>query len=340
MKKMTVLIMIISLILCSCVPKQVKKPISKTNLLMGTIVNIELYDDVDDKVFEEIFDRLKDIERKMSVNIEDSEVSKLNKASGNMSVRVSDETYYVVKEGKKYSEISKGNFDISILPLVKLWNIGTDQARIPTKEEIEQKKSLVNYKDIYMDDETKKIELKNKNMALDLGGIAKGYGADEITKILKKHDIKGGIIDLGGNITVYGDKQDGSNWTVGIQNPFEERNNYIGILTVKNQSIVTSGIYERYFEVEGKRYHHILSPFTGYPIENDLGSVTILSDESIKADSLSTSAFALGLEEGMKLLNSIENSEGIFITKDKKIYITDGIKDTFELTDKDFQLIK
>ncbi|WDV46242.1 FAD:protein FMN transferase [Clostridiaceae bacterium M8S5] len=339
MKKFGIILIVSLLVFVGC-DRQPIKPIAKKNLLLGTIVNIKIYDDVDDKIFNEIFTRLEDIENKMSVNIEDSEVSMINKQAGNSAIKVSDDTYYVVNQGKEFSKMSNGRFDISILPLVELWGIGTEKAKLPAKEQIQQKLALINYREIITNDSEKTIKLGKKNMALDLGGIAKGFAADEIIKILNKQKIKGAIIDLGGNVIVYGSSPNNKYWGIAVQNPFKNRNNYVGIISANNKSIVTSGIYERNFEYRGKVYHHILDTYTGYPVENNLASVTIVSDSSIQADALSTATFSMGLDKGREFINSIDNAEALFITKDSKIYITKGLKDNFELVDEGFVLIE
>lgn len=343
MKKMLIFLMAIVMslgMLVGCGKKETIKPISKTNLLLGTVVNIKIYDKVEDGIFEQIFDRLSEIESEMSVKIDTSEVSMINKNAGIKKVKVSDDTMKVINVGKEYSKLSEGNFDISILPIVRLWNIGTDKARVPSQEEIEAKKPLVNFKNIEIYKDTNEVMLLKKGMALDLGGIAKGYAADEIVKILEKENVKAAVIDLGGNITVYGSKEGQDKWKIGLQNPYKERNKHLGVLNVKDESIVTSGIYERKFEKDGKLYHHILSPFNGYPVDNDLASVTIVTKESINADSLSTATFSLGLNKGLEFLESMDGVEGIFVTKEKKVYITEGLKDTFVLSDKDFEYVK
>lgn len=275
----------------------------------------------------------------MTINKENSEVIQINSKSGIDFVKVSDETFYVIERGKHFSEISNGRFDISIGPIVKLWNIGTEEARVPSKEEIEEKKKLVNYKNVLLNEEEKSVMLKEKGMLLDLGGIAKGYAADVITDILKDSRVKHAIINLGGNVFAFGAKTSGEPWKIGIQNPQSERGEYIGIVNIVDKTVVTSGIYERYFEENGKRYHHILDPEAGYPIENNLMGVSIIADKSIDADSLSTSVFALGIKEGMELIEDIEDVEAIFITRDFEVYATSGLKDNFKLTDPNFKYL-
>ncbi len=316
------------------------EPVSKTEFLLGTVVTVSLYDDASDEVFTKIFDRLREIESKMTINSENSEVMDINQNAGQDFVKVSDDTFYVIEKGKYFSELSGGRFDISIGPLVKLWNIGTEYASVPSEAEINAKKTLINYKNVILNEEEKSVMLKKTGMIIDLGGIAKGYAADEAIKILKENNVDSAIINLGGNVFAHGKKPNGDSWRIGIQNPFAPRGNYVGIANIIDKSVVSSGVYERYFEKDGKRYHHILDPETGYPVENNLVSVTIIADKSIDADSLSTSVFSLGLEEGLEFIEKFDSAEAVFITKDSEVYVTLGLKNDFELTDSSFKLME
>ena len=177
---------------------------------------------------------------------------------------------------------------------------------------------------------------------MDLGGIAKGYAGDEAIKIYKKYGIKSAYINLGGNVVVLGTKPDGKPWRIGVQNPRAENGFYIGIVEVADKAVVTSGDYERFFEENGKRYHHILDPKTGRPADSGLISSTIVTDVSMDADALSTAAFVLGLEKGRALVESLEGVEAIFVTKDKEVYVTDGLRNSFTFSDesKEFKYVE
>jgi len=199
-----------------------------------------------------------------------------------------------------------------------------------------EKLKLVDYKDIISDKKNSTIMLGRTNQAIDLGAIAKGYTADEVKKVLLSNKISSAIINLGGNVYALGNKLDGTSWNIGIQNPLSTRGEYLGTINVTDKSIVTSGNYERFFIKDGVRYHHIFDPKNGYPADKGVISTTIVSDKSIDGDALSTSTYILGLDKGLKLVESIKGVEGIFITNDKKVYVTPGLKDSFELTDKEF----
>ncbi|EYE89360.1 thiamine biosynthesis lipoprotein ApbE [Fervidicella metallireducens AeB] len=321
------------------VSKKNSEPISKSDFFFGTVVDIKIYDEASEEIFKDVFSILDDIEKKMSINLNNSEISKINNNAGSKEIVVSPETFYVIKKGKYYSSLSKGNFDISIGPLVKLWGIGSENPHLPSSKELKKAIALIDYNNILLDDAKSSVKLLRKGMMLDLGGIAKGYAADEIAKYLNSRGIENAIINLGGNVYAMGQNPALRPWNIGVQNPFDLRGKYIGILHVKNKTVVTSGIYERYFEKNGKRYHHILNPFTGYPVENSLASVSIVADKSIDADALSTTLFSLGIEKGSKLAESLDGVDAIFITKDKKVYITSGLKNIFEISDENFKLI-
>lgn len=312
--------------------------ISNTGFLMGTVIDIKLFDTTDQAIMDGTFEIIRDIESKMSLNVEDSDINRINKNSGSAPVSVSRETYTVVRKGLEYSSMTGGSFDITIGPLVRLWGIGTDNARVPSEQEIQNARSLVGYKMVSTTDSTRSVYLQKKGMLLDLGGVAKGYAADEISEYLKAHGISRAIINLGGNVMAVGSKDTDIPWKIGVQNPFDSRGSYIGTVAVSDSTVVTSGIYERYFESNGKIYHHILSPFTGYPVENGLSSVTIIAKSSADADALSTSVFSMGLEDGLALAESLEDVEAMAIDMDKNIYLTSGAKEVFSLTDKTFKI--
>lgn len=314
------------------------EPISKSEFLLDTMCKISVYDNVSPEVIDKGFDKLKEVDARMNADSETSEIADINSHAGLDYVKVSDETFYVIKEGKQYGDTTHGRFDITIGPLVKLWGINTDHARVPAPEEIKEKLPLVDYHNILLDEANKKVMLTNKGMALDLGGIAKGYSADAVAEVLKKNGVEHAIINLGGNVLVMGSKPGGEDWKVGIQNPLAERGEYMGIVHVSDKAVVTSGIYERFFEQDGKRYHHILDTNTGYPVDNSLAGVTIVTDKSIDGDALAK-AFCMGVEEGLKFIEAQKNAEAIFVTKDSKVYVTPGIKKSFEITDASFTLM-
>lgn len=253
-----------------------------------------------------------------SKEIPTSEISRIN-ASLQVAVDVSPETADLVRQGLYYSELSDGKFDVTIAPVSDLWDFhDTKNTVIPSEEARNAACSLVNYQNVLVEDNT--VTLLMPGMELDLGGIAKGYIADRLKEYLLGEGVEHGYINLGGNVLLIGGKYDGSDYRIGIQKPFAESGQTITTLEVRDCSIVSSGIDQRYFEKDGQLYHHILNPQNGMPYENDLLQVTILSDSSTTGDALSTCCFALGLEDGTKLVESLENVEAIFITKDYELH--------------------
>lgn len=252
-------------------------------------------------------------------------------------VKLSREVFDIIKKAKYFSEISNGAFDISLAPVIKLWGIFTKEQRIPLKEEIKETLSFVNYNNLILDESENTVKFYKENMKIDLGGIAKGYAADRAVQIYKQNKVNAAFINLGGNVKVFGEKPDKSNWSVGVQEPFKNRGEIIGVINVKNDSVVTSGDYVRYFEDKGVKYHHIIDPRTGYPADSNLMSVTVISQSSMECDALSTAAFVLGDQEGMQFIKNY-GAKAIFITKDKKLKMTSNMKEDFHLIeDSGFQ---
>ncbi|KXG77054.1 FAD:protein FMN transferase [Thermotalea metallivorans] len=345
MKKKTFLlaaqafVIIFVFLLPACNPQ--KQMITDSAYMLGTHLQLSLW--TEDKaegmaVIRECFQRIYQIEQKMSVNIANSEVNEINRYAGKEYVAVSDDTMTVLRKGFAYAALTDGAFNPAIGPLVKLWGIGTEKERVPRLDEIQEVLKYVDYKGIKFQDENK-VKLDIDGMQLDLGGIAKGYAADAVTKIIREKGIKHAIINLGGNVVAVGKKTDGTPWKIGIQDPFEPTGTHMGVIEITDQTVVTSGNYERYFMRDGKRYHHIIDPKTGYPSENGVISATIITDSSIDADALSTSVYVLGLEKGMKLIESMEGVECIIITEGKKVYLSSGLKGRLKIANDGFEIV-
>lgn len=312
---------------------------SDTYYIFDTIVTVKVYDPgVTKQNFADIKQLMETIDKEMNRQRADSEISAVNKAAGQGGAVVSKETFDIVKTALDYAKQTEGRFDPTVGPLVDLWGIGHDGAAIPDQAPLDAAMKLVGYQNATLDESSLKVTLAKPGMSIDLGAIAKGYAADVIAKYLEDKGFHKAIIDLGGNVLAMGSRPDGDGWRIGIQDPGQERGNPLGVLELVNKTVVTSGIYERFFIQDGKIYHHILDTRTGYPVDNNLLSVTIVTDQSEKADAMSTSTFALGLDEGMKFVEAHDNTEAIFVTKDKKIYLSPGLKGKFELTRDDYQL--
>ena len=320
--------------------KLVNDPYSRTEFLMGTVVNVKIYDEGKKEVLTEVFDRIEELSEKITVNDGQSEVEKINEQAGIQPLEVSDDIYSLLKAAYGYSKESDGGFDMTIGPLTDLWRIGFDDAKKPIQSEIDASLALVDYSKVELDDEKQTIFLKDKDMRLDLGAIAKGYITDEAVETLKENEVSTAIVDLGGNIFVLGNspRAKDAEWNVGIQDPFETRGEILGSIPISNKTIVTSGIYERFIEVDGEKYHHLLDPETGYPFNNELAGVSIITEQSIDGDGLSTVVFSKGLDGGLDFINQSEGIEAIFVTKDKSVYLSNGMKKQFRLNNDNFNL--
>lgn len=334
-----ILTIILAISVVGCNQAKIDAPITRTELFMGTVIKVTLYDEEDKEILDKVFNRIVEIENLVSINKEGTELTKLNESAGESKVKLSDTNYEIIKKGVEYSKLSKGAYDVSIGPLVKLWSIGLPEAKVPTEEEIKEVMKYIDYSKIEINDSTKEVFLKQKGMMIDLGSIAKGYAADEIVKILKSEGVKRAIVDLGGNIYALGSKDKNQDWNIGIQDPFNDRGNVVGSIEVSDKSIVTTGIYERFIEKDGVKYHHILNPKTGYPYETEIAGVSIVADKSIDADALSTLIFTKGLDEGVKLVEELENVDAVFVTNEHKIYVTEALKGSFKLINESFKLV-
>ena len=348
MKKiLTVLILIVTLIIpqlgCNT---QVNNPgIGKSSYHLNTICNITIYSmegmtDLDEaqqqkevlQLITDAFVLCDDYEKILSKTIEGSDVYRINHAGGE-AVSVDEKTIEVVEKGLEYSRLSGGAFDITIGKVSDLWNFqemddkGNRTGVIPESNVIADAMKHVDYNCVIVEGNT--IRLTDSEAELDLGGIAKGYIADKVAEFLGSKGVTSAVVDLGGNIVVIGEKGEsmdnpvGTEFKVGIADPNSE--GLLGLLECKDKTVVTSGTYERYFELDGKRYHHVLDTKTGYPADTDLLAVTIIADKghSVDCDGLSTSCLALGKEKGLKLIKGLDGIQAIFIDKDGKVTMSD-----------------
>lgn len=328
------------LFITSC-SKRTVEPQAQSELLLGTISRITIYDKPSEAAFKESFARLSEIEKKMTIHSDTSEIAQINRMAGLQPVKVSEDTFEVIRLALEIAEKSGGAFDPTIGPIVQAWDIAGDHPRRPSDEEIQRLLPLVDWHQVELDEANHTVFLKQKGMVLDLGGIAKGYAADEVAKVLKRHGVKQAIINLGGNVLVMGRKPDGTLWRIGVQDPEEDRGAYVLIVLLDDSSLVTSGPYERYLELDGVIYHHILDSTTGYPVVSDFTSVSIITRSSFLADALSTSVYALGYEKGLELVESFDDVEAIFFTEDHTILVSDGVREgtvQFSITNEKYSL--
>ncbi len=338
-QKLIITILLISICISLSACNKKIEPIRKTSLALGTIVDITVFDKKDEKALENVMQQISKYDNIFNSHIDDSEVSKFNKLNANTDFKMSNELEYVVSKALEYSKISDGKFDVSIYPVSHLWDFTSMQPHMPDKNELENSLQYVGYKNIKYDNSKSSIKKVYDKCAMDLGGIAKGYIADQIAKYFKENNVKRAIINLGGNVYALGSKTDNSLWNVGIQKPFDDVGTPLGVVKIKDMAVVTSGIYERQFFENDQAYHHILDPKTGYPYNNELSAVSIISTSAIDADALSTITYMLGPKDGLAYIENLPNTEAIFITKNNEIILSSGMVDNFKCLDDSFSLI-
>jgi thiamine biosynthesis lipoprotein len=318
----------------------------KSEFVLNTVCTVNLFEGGTRDRYAAVFTRIREIDRMMSAYQEGSDTDLVNRNAGIAPVKVHSEFLFVLEKALHYAAVSGGAFDPTVGPLVRLWGIGTEKEQVPPADELEQALSLVDYRDLKIDRERGTAFLARRGQALDLGAVAKGYAADEAARIIRDAGVKRAIIDLGGNIMMVGSRRSGffifgkeEPWRIGVQDPLEERGAYFGVLQVRGQSVVTSGVYERYFEKNGRRYHHILSTTDGYPSDAGLLSVTVTADSSADADALSTALFCLGYEKGSALLDSVPGAGAVFVFKDRSVKLAgDRNKSVFTLENNRYRL--
>lgn len=296
---------------------------------MDTFMNYKLYGNNAEKTIEEIKLYVSSLEQKLSLYKEDSEVSQINKNAGKEFVKVSDETFEILSYAKKLCEDSNGTLDITIAPLTTLWNINSETPKVPTLEDINIKKQLVDFNDIILDKSTNSVKLKKEGQAIDLGGFAKGYVCEKAVEICKKNKVKSGIISIGGNVALVGKKT----ISVGITVPEIDKVGTFAKVNLKNTIIATSGGYERYFEENGIIYEHIINPHSGFPAESDLISVSVISNDGIITDAFSTRLYIEGLQSVKNLLED-ENVGIIAVDEEKNVYVSKWLKEFVTLNEQ------
>ncbi len=292
---------------------------------MGTIIEITLMGDNEEKANKaalQAFQEMKRIETLMSPWIESSDVTRINRSAGKEGVKVSQETSKVIKKAQDISELSQGGFDITVGPLTELWRKAREKKIPPSAEEVKEKLGLVNFKNIEVDQEGK-VYLKKKGMAIDLGGIAKGYAVDRAFDVLRSLGYKNLIVNAGGDLRAAGFKNN-QPWSIGIQNPREPQK-ILTRISISDMAVATSGDYEKFFVYQGKRYHHIFNPNDGFPAKG-CQSVTIVTKNGIASDGLATAVFVLGPEKGYSLCQKLDGVECLIVDKDGKMIISPNLK--------------
>jgi len=319
-------------ILSACSPQK-EKVYRKSKILMDTIITVNVVShsaEDANRAIEQAFSEIKKLDKFLNFFSDKSELSEINRNAGKKPVRVSRDTFEVIEKAIHSSEKTNRAFDITIGPLISLWDFHNKVK--PEEKTIRQKIRLVNYKDIILDKNASSVYLNKKGMRIDLGGIAKGYAADKAVAAMKRNGIKSGLVSIAGDIKAFGLKPDGKPWKIGIRNsrPANEDDDIMATIELTDMAISTAGDYERYFIIDNKRYHHILDPKTGYPADK-CRSVSIIAKDGFITDSFSTGIFILGAEKGIKLLEDM-GIDGIIVDKDGKIHTTKNLRGKIEFT--------
>lgn len=334
-KSLLILLCCFALCLCGCraaapatvsaaeTPKQ-----SRVIFYFDTVVTVTVYSD-DTELLNGLEEECRRYEELLSKTVEGSDVWNINHAGGKR-VPVSEETRGLILRALEYSRLSDGRFDISVEPCVALWDFTEEgRGKLPDAGELAAAAEKVDWTKIDINEEG---VLVPEGMSIDLGAIAKGYISDMIAGYVKAAGVESGLLNMGGNVRTVGLKPDGSSWRVGIQDPAGLRDqSIVGVVTIGDGAVVTSGIYERGFSLDGVHYHHILDTDTGWSVQNELAGVSIVAKDACTADALSTTVFAMGLEEGTAFIESLEGVDAVFVTREGAVSSTSGLKDTFSL---------
>lgn len=318
LRQMVAILSGVALLLCGCSSASSEER-TYSDTLYDTVVKVQVLDPINKDVMSGLKALCKKYDTMFSMYTEGSDIYNINHAEG-APVTVSSDTAALIKKGIYYGNLSDGAFDITIGAVSQLWDFTSGSGTVPDAATITSALSHVNYKNISISGTT--VQLSDPNASIDVGAIAKGYIADRIKDYLKKNGVKHAVINLGGNILLIGSKTDGSKYNIGIQKPFSETGEPITSVKVSDKSVVTTGIYQRYFEIDGKIYHHILNPRTGYPCENTLYSDTIITNSSLTADALSTVCYLMGYDAANDLIDQLDNVDALFITNDNEIHYT------------------
>ena len=315
--KLTAVFLWVGLTLNACQPGGSGEPVRRTQFIMGTLVEITVSHpdpNVIQNVTTQAFDEMNRIEQLMSTYLPDSEISRINHASGKDAVPVSPEVEEVIQEGIFWSEQSGGAFDITVEPLVQLWDFDGEKEVVPVENTILKTASLINYKNVEIKNHT--VRLTKQGMAINVGGLAKGYAVDRAISILRGK-VSSGIVNAGGDLFAFGQKDKQTSWNIGLQHPRKPQE-ILAAFAVKNQAVATSGDYQRYFIKDGVRYHHIFDPQTGKPARLMI-SATVITTEVIDADALATAVFVMGPKKGLSWVDSLNNVEAMLVLEDGSI---------------------
>ena len=294
---------------------------------MDTAMRVTAYGDRAKEAVQAAEEEIKRLDALFSVGNASGDIARLNE---NASAVVSGETCELINRSKELYNSTGGALNIAVYPLMEAWGFTSGEYRVPEQKEIDAMLTCMDVDEISCDENTGEVILP-EGMGIDLGAIAKGYTSARLMDVFVSYDIASAIVSLGGNVQALGNKPDGTKWRVAVEDPFsEEGDSYAGILEITDQAVITSGAYERYFEQDGKRYHHIIAPATGYPAENGLASVTVVSQDGALADALSTALFVMGKDKALAYWKEHADEFNVILIEDNKdMTITEGLQDCF-----------
>lgn len=293
---------------------------------MDTYMTIQAYGENAQEAVDQAAEEIEALDALLSTGNSESEIAQLNE---NGKGELSEDAGYLMERSLELYQETEGVFDIAIYPVMEAWGFPAQDYRVPKKQELLDLLKLADVSAIEYDADNREVLFDKNGMKIDLGGIAKGYTSYRVTEIFRECGIESGLVNLGGNVQILGTKTDGSKWRVAVQSPDEEEE-YLGVLEVQDRAVITSGGYERYFEQDGKTYHHIIDPSTGYPAESGLISVTIVSEDGTLADALSTSMFIMGKDRAVEFWREHSDEfDMILETEDQVLYVTEGISESF-----------
>ena len=294
--------------------------------LMGASIHLTIFHEDAQNLLLQSEQLLHLYKNRFSANDADSELMEINLKAGKKSVQVHPDLFELIELGKKHSIAANSHLNIAIGPLVQTWRIGFSDAKLPSEEEIQRLLKITNPEEIVLNDSNREVYLSKEGMRIDLGALAKGYIADKLKEFLVEQGVRSGIIDLGGNILTIGENPTFHRpWRIGIQNPVLKRGEHVAVIEVSDASVVTSGIYERQLVVDGKTYHHIFDRTTGYPMETELASITIVAEKSVDCEIWTTRLFGQNPYDIIEEIEQQPGLEAFVITKNQKMMYTSGI---------------
>lgn len=332
MKKL--LLLILPVFLFTCQPGE-DLSVSHSGFALDTSIRMKIYGTSQEGILQDSMKEIQRLEALLSVHHSGSEIGLINQYAGNGDwVDIEPETAELLLAGLDYYRLSEKKLNIAAGPLIDLWGIKPPEGHLPESEELTEVLPMLDLNQLQLEEH--RARLVQEYMKINLGALAKGYIADQIKEDLQNRGIHSGILNLGGNILLIGSKPGDQPFRIGIQDPLSTRGENLGVVEIRDKSLVTSGDYERFFiGPEGKRYHHILDPDTGFPADKGLHQVTLITATSLQGDALSTTLFLLGLEKGLELAESLDQVEAVFVTNEKEVYMTSGMKAFFSFTGQD-----